>query len=81
MISMTGDGKGRKEGTYIFCVFHNDKLLNSGFGDIEKWSLPDSLTPGENTSSWTLMQNGNQPHTWEIVRISPTISFFLNWFL
>lgn len=41
VVSMTGDGKGKKKGTDIFYVFHNGKPLNSGFGDlIEKWSLP-----------------------------------------
>lgn len=76
---MTGEGKGRKKGTNIFYVFHNGQPLIFGFGDlIEKWSLPDPFTPGENTSPWTLMQNSNQLCTWEVLRISHTISF-LKW--
>lgn len=74
---MTSSGKGRKKGTKIFYLFHNGKPLNSGFGDLtEKWNLPDPFTPGENTCPWILMQNGNQICTWEVVRISSTISFF-----
>lgn len=73
---MTRGGKGRKKGTNIFYLFHNGKPLNSGFGDlIEKWNLADPFTPGENTSPWALMQNGNQICTWEVVRISPALSF------
>lgn len=74
---MTEDGKGMKGDTNVFYAFHNGKPLISGFGDlIGKWSLPDPFIPGEDTSLWTLMQNGNQICTWEAVRISPTISFF-----
>lgn len=71
IISMSGNGNGRKKGTDIFYVLHNGKSLICGFGDcISKCSFSVPFTPGENSSPWTLIQNGNRLCAWKTAKES-----------
>lgn len=80
VVSMKGDGKGRRKGTDTFYVLQKGKPLISGFGDcISRCSVSVPFIPGENSSPWTLMQNGNQLGTGKIVKEnkSPNILIWL----
>jgi len=69
VVTMTGDGMVRKKGTDTFYVLYNGKPLISSFGDcICRCSPSVPFIPGENSSPWTLMRNGNQLRAGKIVK-------------
>lgn len=75
---MGGDGKLRKKGADKLYILYNGKVLISAFeGCISRCSLSVPFTPGENTSLWTLLQNGNVLYMGKIVMQYP---HFLNCF-